>query len=159
MPETEREGPRRATLFVRSDLPRPARERRGVLESRLDRLREAGQFDEVALTEWDKHLPLDGSCDPAERERYEEFRAWARSRGVELTPFFDTRECTCYETGTRRTVLVLPAVCLSVRDGDRLRAVAPHAGDSGTETIEDCLDRIERDTDDATRTTTLTTAD
>lgn len=161
MPDTERTGTRRATLFVRSDLPTPARKRRAAIAARLQRLVESGALDAVTVAEWNKHVPIDDETEGAfERDRYNEFSDWARSASVSLAPFFDTRECTSFQSGERRTELVLPAVCLAVYEAGDLRTVAPHARGRQTETIENCLDRLERATaEEATRQTPLSTAD
>ncbi|MFB6073998.1 MAG: HTH domain-containing protein [Haloarculaceae archaeon] len=160
MPDTERTGTRRATLYVRSDLPTPASKRRAAITARLEQLVETGAVDSVSIVEWNKHVPISGERGAFERDRYNEFSEWARDAGVCLAPFFDTRECYSFRSGDCRTELVLPALCLAVREDDRLRTVAPHASGTDTETIEDCISRLAHAaTGTTTRRTPLTTAD
>jgi len=151
---------RRAELFVRADLPEVSERRLTALEERLRELQRIGVFDEVETTVWEKRVPVEGSCEGPERSLYNEFSAWGREAGASLSPFFGTRECYSYETGERRTELVLPALCLAVYEGGRLAQVAPFARGGSPQSVEDCLDDFETGRDPSTtRSVSASTAD
>ena len=142
MPNTECQQSRRAELFVRADLPTPSAHRRTAVENRLQELQSAGVIDSFETTVWDKRVPVaDEDC--PERTRYEEFRDWATEAGATLSPFFDTRLCYCWETGEKRTELVLPALCVGLYEDDELVRVAPSARGGTPHAIEECLDDLE----------------
>jgi len=117
-----------------------------------------GAVDEYETTVWDKRVPVDADC--PERSRYDEFVTWATDAGATLSPFFDTRLCYSWETGEKRTDLVMPALCVAVYEDDELVRVAPFAREGTPRSIEDCLDDLEAGrTPTATGTPTITTAD
>ncbi|WP_276271836.1 HTH domain-containing protein [Haloarcula litorea] len=157
--QTECPTTRRAELFVRGDLPRPARSRRAAVESTLTDLRRRGVLDEVETTEWRKRVPLHGEGECRERELFNEFSVWARERDARLAPFFSTRECYSTTTGECRTELVLPALCLAVYEDGELARLAPIAADGRPSSVEDCLTDLAADRRTATETTTAGTAD
>jgi len=140
----------RAELFVRSDLPTPAKQCRTTAVSRADALVADGVLDGFSMTSWAKRVPLDDDAELGafERARFDEFSTWARSAGVRLSPFFDTRECHATTTGERQTQLVLPTVCAALYDEEELIAVVPHADEVGTVSLADCFDRLEEPADD-----------
>jgi len=138
MPTSECPQRRRAELFVRSDLPTPVQKRCEAVESLLEDLKSDGVVDETETTFWAKRIPVDGGYSP-ERERYNEFCEWAREAGVCLAPYFDTRECYSFETGEKRTELVLPALCLAIYEDGELTQMAPFTKDGEPQTIGDCL--------------------
>jgi len=140
----------RAELFVRSDLPTPAKQCRTSALSRVEELVDDGVLDGFSMTSWAKRVPLDEDADLGvfERARFDEFSAWAGSTGVRLAPVFDTRECHSTTTGERQTQLVLPAVCLALYDEEGLVAVVPHASESGTVRLGEALDRLDESADD-----------
>lgn len=144
MPTTAWEEATRAELFVRSDLPTPVQHCRESAVSRLEQLVERNALAEFSVASWAKRVPVAGDSDVGsfERERYETFTSWARTAGVSLSPFFDTRECYSWTTGDRQTQLVLPAACLALYVDDELVGVAPHVDGSGTVGIQDCLERL-----------------
>lgn len=150
----------RADLFVRSDLPTPARRCRQATTSRLEALVAKSVFEAVSVTSWAKRVPLESGANLGtfERDTFDEFSEWARREGVRLAPFFDTRECHSSTTGERQTQLVLPALCLALYDGEELVGVVPHADEDGTVSIGDCLEYFEKGTGDD-RSVTLTAAD
>ncbi|MEF8883729.1 MAG: HTH domain-containing protein [Haloarculaceae archaeon] len=142
----------RARLHVRETLPTPVRGRRERVTDRLSALVADGSLAEFDVVPWDKRIPCDGSGDPETRDAYLAFSGWADSEDVSLSPFFETRECYSWETGERGTWVVLPALCLSVYEGDDLAAVYPHRdGDSyesvwtGIESLDDGENRNDRD--------------
>lgn len=143
-------GAARAELFVRSDLPTPAKQCRTTAVSRAEALVANDVLDGFTVTSWSKRVPLDEGADLGafERDRHNEFASWARKAGVRLAPFFDTRECYSTTTGERQTQLVLPAVCIALYGGDGLVTVAPHAHESGTVSVTDCLDRLADQSDE-----------
>lgn len=143
MPTTECPPTRRAELFVRTDLPEPSQRRRRAVERRLADLQCGGAIDEFGITVWEKRVPVEGDCDGPERSLYNEFAEWANEAGACLAPFFDTRECYSFETGEKRTELVMPALCLAVYEEDELVQVAPFARGGSTQSIGDCLDDLE----------------
>jgi hypothetical protein len=160
MPTTECPSTRRTELFVRADLPDPSQWRRNAIERRLADLRCGGDIDEFTVTVWEKRVPVAGDCDGPERSRYNEFAAWAAEAGACLAPFFDTRECYSFETGEKRTELVMPALCLAVYEDDELVHVAPFARGGSTQSIGDCLDDLETGRDPVRGdTVTVSTAD
>lgn len=150
MPTIAWEEVSRVDAFVRSDLPAPAKRCRQNTTARLEALVTSGVIDEFSVTSWAKRVPreMDSAVGEAERDLFRTFRSWARTTGTSLTPFFDTRECYSWTTGERQTQLVLPAVCLALYDGDELVAVAPHADESGSVGVSDCLDRLAETVED-----------
>lgn len=159
MPTSECSHRRRAELFVRSGLPAPVQKRCEAVEALLDELESDGVVDEVSTTFWAKRVPVDGGHSP-ERARYNEFCEWAREAGACLAPFFDTRECYSFETGEKRTELVLPTLCLAIYEDDELTRVAPFTRGGESRTIEDCLiDLTEGDQPVPAATATAPTAD
>lgn len=138
MSGTESPQQRRATLFVRSDLPTPSRKRCTTIECDLQELVSSGVLDAAESREWEKRVPL-GSDDSLERTLYEEFETWARDAGVSLSPFFDTRLCYSMETGEKRKELVMPAVCLAIYEDGDLAQVAPFAYAGRAESVEECI--------------------
>ena len=125
-----------ATLYVREDLPRPARERAGAVRSTLRALASDDALATVECTRWPNRVPIDG-CDRDVRDVYLEFTAWAREREASLAPFFAIRQCYSPEAGSHTDWLVVPAFAMAVHaDGD-LVAVYPHKRGSETVTVED----------------------
>lgn len=137
----------RVELFVRSDLPTPSEKRRNAIETRLQKLSRQGFIEQFETTEWEKRVPVDGCGDRVERNRYNEFATWARSAGVYLSPFFDTRECYSSKTGEKETQLVMPVICLAVYEGEELVRVAPFAAGPRAESVEECIAELATETD------------
>lgn len=162
MATTAWEAANRAELFVRADLPTPAKKCRKTATSRLESFVASGVLEEFSVTTWAKRVPMEAGVDLGtfERARYNEFSAWARAAGVRLAPFFDTRECYSSTTGERQTQLVLPAACLALYDeDDELVAVTPHADERGSVSIADCFERlaaVHDEDSDTDRTRTIT---
>ncbi|WP_435076593.1 HTH domain-containing protein [Halococcus sp. AFM35] len=140
------EGNARLELFVRSSVPAAARESQSTVRERLRALEADGNVDGASVRTWEKRIPVDAGV--AERETsntYAEFDAWARRRGVSLSPFFDTRDCHSSITGESHTALVLPVMSLAVYEGDRLSAVFPHADEDRAYTVGEALDALDDD--------------
>jgi len=140
MPTTPQQ--RRATLYVRSDLPTPSERRRRAVEDRLQDLRCSGVLAEYETATWRKRVPV-GDRECPEGTCYDEFVAWATETGCSLSPFFDTRVCYSWETGEKRTELVMPAMCLAIYEDGTLVQVAPFSRGGVPNSIEDCLDDLE----------------
>lgn len=140
----------RAELFVRSDLPWPVRQCRETTTSRLEHLVASDVLESFSVTSWAKRVPVADASESGrfERDLYRRFSDWARSAGVRLTPFFDTRECYSSTNGQRRTELVLPAVCLALYDGADLVAVVPHADETGSVSVRAGLELLEDESRD-----------
>jgi len=131
----------RVELYARSSLPAMATRRRDTVTGLLTDLAEDGQISQVEIHTWNKKVPLDGDC--TELDRYEEFTAWSDEVGVELQPFFDTRQCYAMDSGEQGEQLVLPALCLAVYRDDTLQSVSPHTTNDGSRSVMDCLRAIE----------------
>ncbi|MDT3435349.1 HTH domain-containing protein [Haloarcula sp. 1CSR25-25] len=152
-------GGRRATLFVRSDLPAPSQKHCNAIECELQELVCRDVLDGVETVEWEKRVPLQGPGNGAERDLYNEFADWAREAGVCLAPFFDTRLCYSSTTGEKRRELVMPAVCLAVYEDGDLVQVAPFADAGRTESVGECIAELaETGTVPDTSSTTVSTA-
>lgn len=152
-------GGRRATLFVRSDLPAPSQKHCTAIECELQELVCRDVLDGVETVEWEKRVPLQGPGNGAERDLYNEFADWAREAGVCLAPFFDTRLCYSSTTGEKRRELVMPAVCLAVYEDGDLVQVAPFADAGRTESVGECIAELaETGTVPDTSSTTVSTA-
>jgi len=152
-------GGRRATLFVRSDLPAPSQKHCNAIECELQELVCRDVLDGVETVEWEKRVPLQGPGNGAERDLYNEFADWAREAGVCLAPFFDTRLCYSPTTGEKRRELVMPAVCLAVYEDGDLVQVAPFADAGRTESVGECIAELsETGTVPDTSSTTVSTA-
>lgn len=143
MSNSESFGPRRALLFVRSDLPEPSQHRRTELEAGLRELVCAGVLDDARTVVWDKRVRAHGRPETVERNRYQEFAEWATQAHVSLAPFFDTRECYSATTGEKETQLVMPTMCLAIYEDDDLVHVAPHANGGSTESVTECVESLE----------------
>ncbi len=130
----------RAELYVRTELPPPAREQASAVETQLATLAERDVLESVDRHDWDKRVPVD-ACAGSVRDTYLTLTAWADDRGVRLTPFFEIRECYSADNGGFTDWLVVPALCLVVYEDDQVRAVYPHA-DSDTHTVEDGLQAL-----------------
>ena len=137
----DRGGSRTATLYVREGLPTPTRQRAAAVSRRLGGLAAADVVDAVDERTWPKRIPAEGTASGL-RGTYRRFADWADDAGVDLRPFFHTREC--YVTGeTDRTDwLVLPALCLAVSEGDDIVAVYPHRDGDEVRTVEDGIESL-----------------
>lgn len=143
MPRRDRDVDRRATLFAREELPRPATERRDAVAERLAAIVASGSLDGLDVVHWDKRVPA--ASEARERSLVAAFREWAADADVDLAPCFGTRRCHDGRAGEVRTELVLPVLCLAVYEDDELVAVAPRATDDGVVTVGDCLARLGAD--------------
>jgi hypothetical protein len=142
----ERFDPVRVVVWLRDTPPPPDDPRSGVLD-RLRELETDGAVDDVSVRVWGRYV--DPPADDAESEegpiqtRIAEFEAWADREGHSLEPAFRRCERTTMVTEERREVMRLPLQCLAVYAGDRLVGVFPCSTGSGTETVADCVRRLE----------------
>lgn len=116
----------------------------------LDRLRELetdGVVDDVSVRVWGRYVaaPTDEPADEAQfvQSRIAEFEAWGDREGHSLEPAFQRCERTTMVSAERREVIRLPLQCLAVYAGDRLHGVFPCSTAIGTETVRDCVRRLE----------------
>ena len=152
--QSNREGERRAALFVRNELPPPAREQARAVQRRLDDLATRGILDAVDVEFWEKRVPI-ADCAPAVRDTYLAFEAWATDAGARLTPFFQTRECYTRDGAETCDWLVVPTMCLAVYEAGDLAAVYPHARGDETAAVRDGLDAIGAESSPVGRPATL----
>jgi hypothetical protein len=131
----------RVELYARSTLPDVAERRRDEIVNRFRKLAAEGHFSTVEVHAWQKKVPLDEES--RERRQYDEFAAWTADVGVDLDPFFDTRECYSMASGDLGEQLVLPALCIAIYRGDELQSVYPHSTPTGSRTVMDCVQAIE----------------
>lgn len=136
------EGDSRAVLYVRSELPPPARERAQTMERRLDDLEARGTLEAVDRESWEKRVPI-ADCASGVRDTYLALEAWASEAGASLTPFFQTRECYTRDGSTTCDWLVVPAVCLAIYEAGEVTAVYPHARGDETVTVEEGIDALD----------------
>ena len=143
----------RLELFVRSSVPAGVRERQADTAERLRALNDADRIEAVTVRTWEKRILVgEDRHEECEIHRaYTAFAEWARERGVELRPFFDTHECHSSFTGGSHTALVLPVMCLAVHEDDRLRSVYPHARGNQTYAVDDALAALEKNDRDQSR--------
>jgi hypothetical protein len=141
-----RSEPVRVVVWLRDAPPAPDDPRSGI----LDRHRELeidGAVDDVSVRVWGQYVdpPADdvGSEEEPIQTRIAEFEAWADREGHPLEPAFGRCERTTMVSTDRREVIRLPPQCLAVYAGDRLVGVFPCSTGSGTETVADCVGRLE----------------
>jgi len=120
------------TLYLRTGVPDVARDRQRTVLARLDQLLAEGVIESVRTVQWaaKARVPADGPA-PEAAARYDEF-AEAVGPGA-LRPFFKERP----GIGRLERVVVLPAVCLAVRDGGELLDVCPRYDDGAHRSVED----------------------
>jgi hypothetical protein len=138
-------------LYARETLPSSVRGRRNHVRTRLASLSSDGAIASFDVTTWPKRIPREGA-NPAARDCYVSFEAWAADRDVRLTPFFDTRTCYSKATGDCGDWVIFPALCLTVSENDSLRAVYPHMDGDTDRSVQSGLDALtEQDTGRADR--------
>lgn len=120
--------------------------RRTVL-SRLRELEAAEIVDDVSVRIWGKSIPaspdeLDASASLV-HDRIAAFQRWAGRNGHSLEPAFRWCEHSTMVSEERSEVIRLPLQCLAVYEEDQLVGVFPCRGDQGTNTVADCLHRLE----------------
>jgi hypothetical protein len=159
MTPTERDGERRARLYVREDLPATARRRRESVVEQLATVDASGHLAEYEIVSWPKRFARHDTDHTSVREQFNAISQWARERGVRLTPFFGTRECYSMETGAKDDWVVLPVFCLTVFEGGRLQDVYPHADGETTRSVFDGLESLTESTTEESRDRVVVSAD
>lgn len=144
MQSQECEGGVTVELYVRSELPPPARDQADAVYDQLTDLEDQGLLTDVSRASWAKRVPVDEAAEQF-RDTYLTFLDWANSEGVRLRPFFQTRECFSDEHGEMRDCLVVPAFCLAIYEEGDLSAVYPHGDDANTYTVQDGLQSLQSD--------------
>lgn len=137
--------PIRVTMWIR-DASHIAQECKSEAVARLHRLEKRGVVDEISVRTWGKQINLEPeptTGDEEVRQAYEEFVSWAARNGYSLEPAFRRCDRTTLVSEGTTEVLVLPVVCLSVHEGETLTAVFPCSESDGTQTVDDCLSRLE----------------
>jgi hypothetical protein len=61
-----------------------------------------------------------------------------------MTPAFRWRETSSLVDEEKTEVVVLPVACIEVPTGDEFVAVFPHTSGQTTETVSDCIARLEK---------------
>lgn len=121
---------------------------REAVVDRLDAMERAGDIARYDLRFWGRAVRADGPLAGTGFhrrvvERVEEFERWLADNDMNPAYTFDHRQVDSPVTGERYEFVTLPAVCLAVYEGGTLTCVSPcHDGDE-TETVLDCLDRLE----------------
>lgn len=129
------------TLYVRDDLPEPAVAQTNAVERRAAGLESSTHIEGVDCETWPKRIPTTGETEI--EQQYRHYRDWATRVGVDLQPFFQTRQCYSKADGSLREWLVLPVLCLTVSAGESLLAVYPHTTESVTNTVADGIRALE----------------
>ncbi|AUV81335.1 hypothetical protein C2R22_06385 [Salinigranum rubrum] len=121
-----------------------ANDQQNAVVARLRELEDSGRIETYDVFVWDGRVRLNGGegRTPAAVTAYEEFDSWADATGVDIDPFFTVRERESFVDGLARE-LVLPVMCLEVRDDDGIETVAPNFDGSEITTVQDCLDELE----------------
>lgn len=133
----------RVELYLRSNGQVPDRQT-AVLES-LRKLERSGTIDGVTVRTWPGAVDPSIATDPGGTgavESFEEFRAWAESQGVSVSPPFEHRTHTSRITGERSDLVRTPVVCLALYEGDRLCGVYPHRKDDRVVTVTEAIEAL-----------------
>ena len=120
------------TLYLRTGVPDVARDRQRAVLARLDQLVAEGTIGSIRTMQWNgkARVPADGPP-PEAAACYDEF-VEAVGTGA-LQPFFRERP----GIGRLERVIVPPALCLAVRDGDELLDVYPRYDGGAHRSVED----------------------
>lgn len=136
----------RVEVWMRDLSPPPGDPRKNVL-SRLRAFEAEGVVGEVSVRVWGKNLTVsrEGADEGSTviRERVSEFQTWAKRNGHSLEPAFRWRDQSSMVSEERNEVIRLPLQCLAVYAGDNLLGVFPCSMDGETNTVGDCLARLE----------------
>jgi len=140
-------------LFVRSLAPSDDCGHAEAVIRRLDDLADRPLEYEVHV--WGEAVGLEpplADTDPARfvLDRVASFREWAERNDAELVGF-EARETRCEFTDSHLRLLSLPTVVLATYRNDDLVGVAPVRTPDGTVSVEEYLDRVAADMDEAGR--------
>ena len=116
-----------------------------------ERSKPAGRSNGVASRRGNKQVVLgDGKSGRSDRgretlEKIEAFESWAAGRNASLYPFFEERTRGSLLTDRAETVVVLPVLCLTIYEGERLEAMFPRMVDDVSYTVQEGLGALEAD--------------
>lgn len=121
---------------------------REAVHDRLAAMERAGDIARYDLRFWGRAVRPDGQLSDAEFqrrivERVEEFERWLRDSGMDPAYTFGRHEVDSPVAGEHYEYVTLPAVCLAVYEGGELTCVSPCHDGRGTDTVDDCLARLE----------------
>jgi len=136
----------RVEVWMRDAAP-PADDPRTAVLDRLRELGSRGVVEDLSVRVWGEHVAApDGEpdgTDPPARERIAAFQRWAERNGHSLEPAFYRVERSSLVSEEGTDAIRLPLQCLAVYEGDRLVGVFPCSTADGTNTVGDCLRRLE----------------
>jgi len=145
MTDAEPDGHPRAVVWLRDPLPPPGDSRQSAL-SRLRELESEGTLSDVSVRVWGRFVeasPPDDGGDRPIRDRIAEFYEWADRNDRSLDPAFRRYERSTLLSREGTDVIRLPLICVAIYRGDRLIRVFPCSTEEGTDTVPDCLSRLE----------------
>lgn len=146
MDDHDPDGGLRVELWTRDLSPPPDGPRRAVV-SRLRELEHREVVDEVAVRVWGKYVALPDAADTVDdpvRRRLAELQAWAERNDHSLEPAFETVKRSTLVSDASERAVRLPLQCLATYEEGRLVGVVPCSTEAGTNTVADCLERLER---------------
>jgi hypothetical protein len=129
------------------DLSPPPDDPRSSVLSRLREFEDAGIVDDVSVRVWGKSVIASSDSNEESghpiQQRIADFRTWADRSGHSLEPAFRWSEQSTMFSEERTKVVQLPLQCLAIYEDDCLVGVFPCSTDARTETVTDCLQRLE----------------
>ena len=135
----------RAVVWLRDPSPPPGDSRRSAL-SRLRELESEGSLSDVSVRVWGRFVeasPRDDGDGRPIRDRIAEFYGWADRNDRSLDPAFRRCERSTLLSPEETDVIRLPLICVAIYRGDQLVRVVPCSTEEGTDTVPDCLSRLE----------------
>lgn len=143
---TRRDSPR-VKLFVRLDPAVGLESRKEHLLERLQALSDHGAIADYDVLAWTRGIRPDGPLGDVSYCRtllkhVEELQGWVDDNGVDCCGF-DSRDVSSPKTGESYDVISLPAICLSIYDGDDVVDVYPRRTGDQLESVDDGLDSLQ----------------
>ena len=137
------------TLFVRADPEFGAETSKEAIAQKLIDFDQADVIEEYSIQVWGKEFRPTG---PLEGTKYHEsllaqlreFERWADRANTSLDRPFRRKAVTSSVTDEAYTAISLPMICLAVYRDGTLVGVYPHGDDTGTRSVEQALETIER---------------
>lgn len=125
------------TVYLREAAPEYVRDRQRAVLDAFGRLEAAGVLPEVPVVGWPKQVrtPADDHATAAV-ECYDELVEAVGPRALE--PFFEEKPAF----GNAERVLVLPVVCIVLRNGGDVTGLYPYWEDGTHHSVEDCLEAL-----------------
>lgn len=113
----------------------------------LEALKHDERINSYTITVWGAGISPESASARTETGRailkiVEELNQWAQQHDLSFPAPFETREISSMITDERDMVISFPTMCLVVREGTRLRCVAPWVADTLTHSLRDCLDEL-----------------